>query len=150
MDLLKERGTKMAGKQCLPLVEHTGQFESLFSDDQSFIQVNDNNIIGDNTTQNEIKKIEMLKSKIAIVMGYRDEISMNFNEVNGNDQNINVLPANGTAESIINWATNCRLDTNQQRAFEVITGYYILSYIYSLTDLEQYDDDTENIIHNKK
>ena len=144
MDFLKSRGTKNAAKECLPVVEPTGQFQNLFSNNNSFIKLQDNNNITDISPSSCIKKVYLLKSTIAIVMGYRTEISINFNEVNGNDENINVLPANGTAESIINWAANFRLDKHQQKAFEVITGYYILSYIYSLTDLEQCDDDREN------
>jgi hypothetical protein len=74
---------------------------------------------------------------------------MNFSDVNGIDETINVLPANGTAASIINWASQCRLDSHQRRAFEIITGYYILSYIYTITDLQQHDNDSIIINHNR-
>jgi hypothetical protein len=42
---------------------------------------------------------------------------------------VNIQIANGTAKSIIDWATKCKLDTWQRKAFEIITGQYILSHI---------------------
>jgi hypothetical protein len=39
-----------------------------------------------------------------------------------------VLQANGSANSIIDWGIKARLDPQQRRAFEVITGSFVLSY----------------------
>lgn len=150
MELLRSRGKNLAGNSCLPTVENNAQFQDLFSQEHPFVQIHNTNNIIDMTTRCNVKPITMLKSKIAILMGYRTEMSINFNEINGDDRSINVFQANGTAESIQNWATQCRLDTHQQRAFEIVTGYYILSYIYDMNDLEEDDEDTHIIIHNKQ
>ena len=75
--------------------------------------------------------------------------NLNLKQIIGTDVDIVLKKANGTAQSIINWATSCPLDPSQKRAFEVITGYYILSYINSILNLQE-GDRTDTVLLEKK
>ena len=56
-------------------------------------------------------------------MNFQNDYRLSLNEIIGSNENVDVQPANGKAESIVNWASKCKLDDKQKQAFEVITGY---------------------------
>ena len=76
---------------------------------------------------------------MSIFINNNRNCNLNLKQIIGADVDILLKEANGTAQSIINWATNCYLDASQKRAFEVITEYYILSYINSIPNLQEGD-----------
>ena len=51
-----------------------------------------------------------------------------FSQITGKDKSFDVLDANGSAESIIDWAKKASLDRQQRRAFEIITSAAILAF----------------------
>jgi hypothetical protein len=119
IDLLRARGIDSCGYDCLPLVQHTGDMDPLYSEAQSLIILSENNNTTDRAQPNSVETISMEKDWIALVMGYDQEVSMNFSEITGNDENIDVALANGTAKSIVDWAVKCKLDPHQRRALKL-------------------------------
>ena len=93
----------------------------------------------------------LLKKKdlMSIFIHNNRNCNLNLKQIIGADVDIVLKEANGTAQSIINWAINCRLDLSQKRAFEVITGYYILSYINSIPNLQE-DDIIDKVLLEEK
>jgi Helitron helicase-like domain at N-terminus/PIF1-like helicase len=59
-----------------------------------------------------------------------------FLDVTGQTDLVSVLDPNGSAKSIVNWAEASTLDSNQQRAFEIMTSTFVLSY-YNTPDIEK-------------
>ena len=51
-----------------------------------------------------------------------------FQEITGCDDPINLLEANGSVESIIDWAKKAKLDRRQKRAFEILAGTFVMSF----------------------
>lgn len=51
-----------------------------------------------------------------------------FGDITGQQQSVSVCKPNGSARSIIDWARKSKLDTTQQRAFEIIAASFVLSY----------------------
>ena len=49
-------------------------------------------------------------------------------EITKNEEVVDVLEANESVRSIIDWAKKAKLDRGQRRAFEVFTGTFILSF----------------------
>ena len=92
----------------------------------------------------------MDKDKMFVAMNKNSQLDLSLNEIIGSDEHIAVESANGTVKSIIDWTTKCKLDQEQKRAFEIITGYYILSYIYSIYDLDEDGDTMSQFILTEK
>jgi hypothetical protein len=51
-----------------------------------------------------------------------------FSEITHNIQAVNVLEANGSVSSILDWAINAKLDQGQQRAFEIFVATFVLTF----------------------
>ena len=51
-----------------------------------------------------------------------------FEEITKSKKVVNVLEANGSVRSIIDWAKKAKLDRKQRRAFEIFTGTFVLSF----------------------
>jgi hypothetical protein len=60
-----------------------------------------------------------------------------FSAITGNSQPVSKCKPNGSAKRIIDWAEKSNLDSNQQRAFEVITGSFVLSYYDTATESKE-------------
>ena len=58
-----------------------------------------------------------------------------FKEITGSDKQVEVLEANGSAKSIIDWSRKANIDKQQQRAFEIMTSSFILTY-HRVRDLQ--------------
>jgi hypothetical protein len=54
--------------------------------------------------------------------------SQTFEEITGSTEMANVLEANGSTRSIIDWAQKAKLDTGQWRAFEIMASTFVLSF----------------------
>jgi len=52
----------------------------------------------------------------------------NFSMVNGDVSEAEVMEANGSVESIIDWAEKSKLDPGQRRAFEIFASTFILTF----------------------
>ena len=54
--------------------------------------------------------------------------SQSFAEILNTETDLDILEANGSARSIIDWARKLRLDPEQKRAFEIITVTFVLTF----------------------
>jgi hypothetical protein len=59
-----------------------------------------------------------------------------FKEITDSAEEVDVLEANGSVESIVDWARKAKLDELQRRAFEIITGTFVLTFFQSKQDPE--------------
>jgi PIF1-like helicase len=144
---------KLNEYDCLPDVTRQNVDDTLYSDSATFLETIDdtnNNDNVDNNSRQSVNKIEMKKKDLMSIFIYNNNnCNLNLKKIIGADVNIVLKEANGTSQSIINWATSCPLDASQKRAFEVITGYYILSYINSIPNLQQ-GDRTDTVLLEEK
>ena len=62
--------------------------------------------------------------------------SRTFEEITKSKRSVNVLEANGSVRSIMDWAKKARLDRGQRRAFEIFTGTFILSFFQSAPETD--------------
>jgi hypothetical protein len=67
-----------------------------------------------------------------------------FQDILQTDALISVLQPNGSAKSIIDWSSKTQLDPEQRRAFEIITGTFVLSFFYTAATNT---DDRRNLRH---
>ena len=51
-----------------------------------------------------------------------------FKEITKNENEVEVLDANGSVRSILDWAVKAELDEGQRRAFEIFVGTFILTF----------------------
>ena len=144
---------KLCGYDCLPDITRQNENDPLYSNSVRFIEtVDDTNNNDDNNNNRPHSVNEMLLEKkdlMSIFIHNNRNCHLNLKQIIGADVDIVLKEANGTAQSIINWAINCRLDPSQKRAFEVITGYYILSYINSIPNLQE-DDIIDKVLLEEK
>ena len=51
-----------------------------------------------------------------------------FKDITGNDREFQILAANGSVSSILDWARKAELDSGQRRAFEIFAGTFVLTF----------------------
>ena len=51
-----------------------------------------------------------------------------FKDITKTNSEIEVLEANGSVRSIIDWAKKANLDEGQKRAFEILAGSFVLTF----------------------
>jgi len=51
-----------------------------------------------------------------------------FHEITNNNDQVDVLDANGSVRSIIDWAQKAGLDKHQKRAFEIFAAHFVLTF----------------------
>ena len=73
------------------------------------------------------------KQLVDILFTRSGQKQFSFLDITGQSELISLLEPNGSAKSIINWAEESNFDQNQQRAFEIITSSFVLSY-YNASD----------------
>jgi AAA domain len=77
---------------------------------------------------------------ITLLLHHTSFEQRSFLSVTGQDYLVSVLEPNGSAKSIINWAESSSLDLHQERAFEIMTSTFVLSYYREPdTERESYD-----------
>lgn len=102
-----------------------------------------------NSSETRNKKYSM-KSLVNILFRTRDVNAAATSELFGNRAS-QVLLANGSAKSIINWAETSGLDSAQKRAFEVIISAFLLTFYDDADGTSAFDnaasesDDTSNV-----
>ena len=145
-----DRGEHNCGHNLLPTTIFPLEEDALLFQQNNFIQITQQQDIVIDENVETIDTITIKKQEMYLIITNDTNINLNLNDIIGSNQEILVSPANGTANSIVNWAIMCQLDDKQRRAFEVITGYYILSYIYSIPDLYGEDIVTAQIKEEQK
>jgi PIF1-like helicase len=73
---------------------------------------------------------------ISILLSKRSRRTRTFEEITNNPALVIVLEANGSVESIVDWAINANLDNRQKRAFEIITGSFLLTFYSDMPENE--------------
>ena len=68
------------------------------------------------------------KDLIKILMSKTSRRRRTFEEITKSKREVDVLEANGSVRSIIDWAKKARLDRRQRRAFEIIAGSFVLTF----------------------
>jgi hypothetical protein len=65
---------------------------------------------------------------VRIIMERSSRVTRSFHDITGQDEEVDVLQANGSVKSIVDWARKATLDRGQRRAFEIITGAFLLTF----------------------
>lgn len=105
------------------------------------LSVPDNFVIHSNTpaevspedTLAMIRQQPSAEDIVTILLAHVGRHQLSFSKITGQPDIISVFEPNGSAKSIINWAEKSGLDIEQQRAFEVMTSSFVLSYYDSST-----------------
>lgn len=77
---------------------------------------------------NNLNNTPSQKDLIKILMSKTSRRRRTFEEITKSKREVDVLEANGSVRSIIDWAKKARLDRRQRRAFEVIAGSFVLTF----------------------
>jgi hypothetical protein len=118
---LRQKGTYKFGYNCLPvsspMITSNGFPMQLTNIADVSYQTGDT-ISANNIAPNSInlKKENIME----LIINHNQNFDMTFEEITGSNEIVNVHDANGTAESISDWASKCNLDESQKRAFQVI------------------------------
>jgi hypothetical protein len=65
---------------------------------------------------------------VQVLLTKRRRRNRTFEEITNSNEVVNVLEANGSVKSIIDWAKKAQLDRKQRRAFEIIVSTFILTF----------------------
>jgi hypothetical protein len=65
---------------------------------------------------------------VSVLISRKSRRSRTFQEISTQNEPVDVLQANGSVRSIIDWAKKAGLDRGQRRAFEIITATFILTF----------------------
>ena len=154
--MLRNKSKNQCGQNCLPDMTITNENDILYSNNISLIETyhpnteSDNNNNNFDNINNKVNVIEFKKGDLMRLFKVNiNNCNLNLREIIGADVEITLKEANGSARSIVDWATKCGLDADQKRAFEIITGYYILSYINTIPYFDE-DDETDRAILEEK
>ena len=79
------------------------------------------------TTTNNSRPPTM-KEVATVMLRKRVRRTKSFEDITGDENEVEVMPADGTAESIIDYADKANLDKEQKRAFEVMAASYCLTF----------------------
>jgi Helitron helicase-like domain at N-terminus/PIF1-like helicase len=149
-DVIRKRGRFNCGYENLPsvnlnssddvpFVEHTLQEINLLPNIAN-IDIDNRN---EDPSQQTIVRIMLTKTSKEL---------HSFQELNGSSEQKEVMQPSGSTESIIDWAEKSGLDAYQRRAFEIITGTFVLSFYetanFSNTSMLGYS--TRSIFNNEK
>ena len=72
-----------------------------------------------------------------VIFTHNGQQQQSFGKITGQTDSVSVHKPNGSSKSIVNWAEESKLDNNQQRAFEVITAAFILSYYENAVEVRE-------------
>jgi len=83
---------------------------------------------GNEQDESMVTSIPTQKDIVMVLLSKTRSRRRTFKEITNNNESVSVLQANGSARSIIDWARKAKLDREQRRAFEIMTGTFILSF----------------------
>ncbi|KMZ58815.1 hypothetical protein ZOSMA_7390G00010, partial [Zostera marina] len=69
-----------------------------------------------------------IRSMARILLTKKSRRTRTFQEITGTNEHTEVLEANGSVLSILDWVKHAKLDSSQRRAFEVFTATFILTF----------------------
>jgi PIF1-like helicase len=73
-------------------------------------------------------RIPEVDDLVKILVSKRNRRRRTFEQITKSSKQVDVLQANGSVRSIMDFAIKARLDKKQRRAFEVIVGTFVLSF----------------------
>jgi len=65
---------------------------------------------------------------VKLLLERRTRRQRSFSDISGSNEPVDVLEANGSVQSILDWAREAKLDSGQKRAFEVFASTFVLSF----------------------
>ena len=134
-DSLKNKGVYRCGyesvAQVMPAVDDT--VDSIFEHQASLGSHGSDNVERQENNAGETdgksgQSIPTKKDLVSILMKKKKRRTHVFPGVGGSQKSVKVLEANGSVFSIMDWAKRAKLDRRQRRAFEVITGSFVLTF----------------------
>jgi hypothetical protein len=130
---LRNKGRLKCGYDCLPDIATCNIQNNAFID---VLEMN-NDLENEQLTNDGYSSTEQThhtptKQDIIYVLITKSQYHMRtFEDITDNTVPVSVMLANGSVKSIIDWSMKANFDKQQRRAFEVITGTFVLSYYYT-------------------
>jgi hypothetical protein len=121
------KGTRECGYKCLPDMNATQlSSEPLIEIEHPWSQPENTalEIVDDGNLSTPFVNREQI---VRLLIERTTRRSRTFQQITNSNSPVYVLEANGSVESIIDWATRVNLDRRQRRAFEIIVGTFVLS-----------------------
>ena len=92
-----------------------------------------NNVPDPHTQQNDEEcpreRKPTAKDIINVILTKKSVVSQSFEDITGKqDDHVDILEASGSVESILNWGAASGMDKDQQRAFEIFTATFVLTF----------------------
>ena len=123
-DIIRNKGRLACGYTCLPSFDTNNLPATSFVHRSEQIR-EDIQGIGENEATTE-RENPTQRQIVDIFLTHHGSEPCQFNM--DTNENFNVLVANGSAASIIDWSRKSGLDIQQRRAFEIITSQFVLTF----------------------
>jgi len=132
LNAMRQKGVLQCGYECL--AEMTGNLQPgappVIEVEQTTAAPNLQSVDGAVTDdpQQQQQTPPNQRDIVTLLMNRTTRRSRTFEEISKSKEPVNVLEANGSVKSIIDWAKKAKLDRGQRRAFEIMTGTFILTF----------------------
>jgi len=132
LNAMRQKGVLQCGYECL--AEMTGNLQPgappVIEVEQTTAAPNLQSVDGAVTDdlQQQQQTPPNQRDIVTLLMNRTTRRSRTFEEISKSKEPVNVLEANGSVKSIIDWTKKAKLDRGQRRAFEITTGTFILTF----------------------
>jgi hypothetical protein len=144
---IRQKGTLKCGYECL--ADMTCNMEQ---NSGPLIQAEQPEAAPDNGTapvagenMGQQNRIPSQRDIVNLLLSGKSRRSRTFQEISNSTEAVDVLQANGSVRSIIDWAKKAGLDRGQRRAFEILTSTFIL--IFFSVEPEQTESRGQRVRH---
>ena len=123
---LRSKGRLQCGYKCLTKLTKPLSHDTFVT--------NQNNITAAPTPRNTayvhtgVGSVPDTTELIGLLFSKTSRIRRTFQEITGCDQPVDVLEANGSVRSILDWGRKASLDNEQCRAFEIMASTFVLTF----------------------
>jgi len=129
LDTLRQKGVHKSGYESLAMMNPNYSNEQVFEVLPPTYQNRGDNGAEDVENHSASRQPDPSRQDIVnILLTKTTRRSRSFKDIVGSNDNVSVLEANGSANSIIDWARKAGLDRWQRRAFEILTGTFVLTF----------------------
>ena len=97
-----------------------------------------------------VKDIISKNDIVRIVMQRTNRITRSFKDISGRGDDVDVLEANGSVDSIFDWAKKAGLDQQQRRAFEIIIGHFLLTFVLEAVSSSMDEPHSRRVFNKQK
>ena len=145
---VRNKGTHKCGyEQVADIYDSEAQNNTPFLSNETQSQQNNNEIAqdsADHMQDMQHQEIPSVRGIVSVLLQRTSRRMHNFQDATSSNETVNVLEANGSVKSIIDWARISKLDSKQKRAFEILAGTFVMSFYAGASSETESGHNTRN------